>query len=154
MTDNIAFLMSDAARLFRRSFDADTRQMGVTGQQWRALVQIARNPGINQGAAADLLEVEPITVSRMIDRLCDAGLVERRAHPDDRRAWQLYLTPAGEPLVDQLRTIAFAKLDRALTGFSAAERDQLADLIDRFRANLSAPSTASIQAREAADVAA
>jgi DNA-binding MarR family transcriptional regulator len=137
MEENPAFLMADAARLFRKAFNARARELGLTGQQWRVLVVIRRNPGIRQSVAAEMLEVEPITLSRMVDRLSDAGMVERRADPGDRRAWSLFLTAAAEPLMDRMRAMAEELTGNALDGFSAAERSQLARLVERYRANLS-----------------
>jgi DNA-binding MarR family transcriptional regulator len=137
MDDNPAFLMADAARLFRRAFNARARELGLTGQQWRVLVVIRRNPGLRQSVAAEMLEVEPITLSRMVDRLADAGMVERRADPSDRRAWSLFLSAAAEPLMDRMRAMAEALTDDALEGFTAAERGLLIDLASRYRANLS-----------------
>ncbi|WP_447410849.1 MarR family transcriptional regulator, partial [Clostridium perfringens] len=79
--------------------------------------------GINQGGLADLLEVEPITLCRMIDRLEEAGLVERRRDPADRRAWQIFLTERARPLLEELGHLAEAMLDSALQGVSPAEYD-------------------------------
>ncbi len=137
MEENPAFLMADAARLFRRAFNARARELGLTGQQWRVLVVIRRNPGLRQSVAAEMLEVEPITLSRMVDRLADAGMVERRADPTDRRAWSLYLSAAAEPLMDRMRAMAEALTNDALEGFTSAERQQLVQLAERYRANLS-----------------
>src|SRR3546814_5681847 len=77
-----------------------TRVIGITGAQWRLLFTVSRNEGQNQGATAELLEVEPITLCRMIDRMEDAGMVERRPDPNDRRAWRLYLTDKSRPLIE------------------------------------------------------
>jgi DNA-binding MarR family transcriptional regulator len=136
MSEPITFLMADASRLFRRAFDAEARSIGVTGQQWRVLAALARHPGAKQGQVADLMEVEPITLSRMIDRLQDAGLVERRADPADRRAWCLHLTDKALPVVDDMRVIATNLLGTALDGFSPDEQASFADFIERFRANV------------------
>lgn len=136
MNDNAAFLMADTARLFRRAFDARARGLGVTGQQWRVLVVVSRTPGINQGNAAEQLEVEPITLSRMVDRLQEAGLIERRADPGDRRAWCLHLTDKAQPLIEQMRRIAEALLDQSFAGFTTEERDAFTGRIATFRASL------------------
>ena len=143
MSNQIAFLMADASRLFRRHFDALSRDLGVTGQQWRVLVVLARNPGAKQGQIADLIEVEPITLSRMVDRLQEAGLVERHADPADRRAWCLHLTDKAIPLVDQMRVNADTILQGALIGFSDAERNSFANFIERFRENLTCAQSES-----------
>lgn len=136
MEDNIAALLSDTARLMRRSFDARARQIGVTRPQWRVLSVLRRFEGINQGGLADLLEVEPITVCRMVDRLQEAGLVERRPDPEDRRSWRLYLTAKAQNLVGQLRPLAEEMLNEALEGVSDSERGILAHSLNRMRRNL------------------
>ena len=137
MAENIGFLLNDTARLFRRAFNARVRDCGITALQWRLLMYLRRNEGIRQGLLADLIEVEPITLSRMVDRLVEAELVERRADPGDRRAWQLYLTERAAPLLDGVRQTADALVDEASEGMSAADREALSDLVERMRANLS-----------------
>lgn len=137
MEQNLGFLTNDIARLIRKRFDMSARHLGITGPQWRALLVIVRNPGISQGAVAEYLDVEPITTCRMIDRLEQAGFVERRRHPDDRRAWQLHLTAQAEPLIDALKTHAAYVLDKAQAGFSQEETDLLTKMLVRMRDNLS-----------------
>jgi DNA-binding MarR family transcriptional regulator len=137
MSERLDFLLADVSRLQRRAFDERTRAIGVTGPQWRLLTTLFRNEGINQGTLAELLEVEPITLCRMVDRLEESGLIERRANPSDRRAWQLYLTTKGLPLIDDLRTLADAQYGVTLDGITTDEQDQLRDILERMRANLS-----------------
>ena len=136
MKNNIAFLTSDVSRLLRKRFDVVSRRFGVTGPQWRMLVALRRTPGINQGTLAQWLEVEAITAGRMIDRLEKVELVERRADPNDRRAWRLFLTEAADPLLDELFGCADEVFDEALQGFAEAEHAQLLALLERVRANL------------------
>jgi DNA-binding MarR family transcriptional regulator len=124
MEENVAAILADVSRLFRRSFDARARKIGVTRPQWQVLVILRRNA------------VEPITVGRMIDRLQEAELVERRPDPADRRAWRLHLTEKANQLLDQLRPLADDTLDDALEGVSEAERAQLKATLDRMRQNL------------------
>ncbi|MDR6832939.1 MULTISPECIES: MarR family transcriptional regulator [unclassified Sphingopyxis] len=137
MSETIGFLLNDSARLFRRAFNARTRDTGITALQWRLITYLRRHEGIRQGPLAELIEVEPITLSRMIDRLVEADLVERRADPTDRRAWQLYLAPRAAELLNGMRDTIDALTAEATEGLSAAERDQLNDLVERVRANLS-----------------
>ncbi|WP_338465594.1 MarR family transcriptional regulator [Novosphingobium sp. ZN18A2] len=136
MRNNIAFLSTDVGRLLRKRFDAVARNFGVTGPQWRVLVHLDRTPGINQGTLADRLEVEAITVGRMIDRLEKAGMVERRPDPTDRRAWRLYLCEEAQPLLGQLRDCAEEVMRDALTGFDDAEHEKLLEMLERVRSNL------------------
>ena len=138
MSDTVGFLLSDTARLLRRRFDERARAIGVTRAQWRTLTVLSRNEGANQGALAELLEVEPITLCRMIDRLAEAGHVERRRDPADRRAWNIYLTDRSRPLLDQLRTLAETVVDDALDGLNPAARAALTQSLQRVRDNLSA----------------
>ncbi|MDB5695091.1 MAG: transcriptional regulator [Sphingomonas bacterium] len=138
VSDGTGFLISDVSRLLRRRFDERARLIGVTRPQWRALITLYRHEGIQQGALADLLEVEPITLCRMVDRMADAGLIERRRHPADRRVWKLYLTDKAHPLIDQLRSIADAVLATALEGLSPDAVDVFVATLDLVRLNLAA----------------
>lgn len=137
MIDSIAFLMNDAARLFRKELNVRAAETGITSLQWRLLAWVSRHPGSTQCFLSDLLEVEPITVSRMVDRLADAGHLERRADPDDRRAWRIYLADSAMPLVGKLRGVADELSNEALAGLSPAERSKLAQLVTKVRSNLS-----------------
>ena len=141
MSDSLGFLISDVSRHLRRNFDERARAIGVTRAQWRTLVTLSRNEGINQGGLADLLEVEPITLCRMVDRLAEAGLVERRRDPADRRAWRIHLTDAARPLLNQLRTIADEMLEQALAGISEARQAALVETLNDLRANLLSPAS-------------
>jgi DNA-binding MarR family transcriptional regulator len=136
MSDGIGFLLSDTARLMKRAFDTRARALGVTRPQWRALFVLSRREGLNQGALADHLEVEPITLCRMVDRLEEAGHVERRRDPGDRRAWNIYLTDRSRPLIQQLKAVADDLAVDALAGIDAAERAALIDTLTRLRSNL------------------
>lgn len=129
--------MSDISRLMRRAFDERARGIGVTRPQWQVLSILARHEGINQGGLADLLDVEPITLCRMVDRLQDAGMVERRADPTDRRAWRLFLTERANGLLNELRPLALNLFDEAMSGLSTLERDALHEMLERVRTNLS-----------------
>jgi len=100
--ENIGSMVAHVARLMRRSFDERARGIGATRPQWQVLNLLSRYEGINQGGLAEMLEVEPITLGRMIDRLQDAELVERRADPADRRAWRLHVTAKGNALIAAL----------------------------------------------------
>jgi DNA-binding MarR family transcriptional regulator len=138
MKDSLGFLISDVSRLLRRRFDELARMVGVTRPQWRALTALTRKEGLQQGELAELLEVEPITLCRMIDRLEEAGLVERRRDPLDRRAWNLYLTDKARPLIGQLQAIAEEVYAAALTDLPDATVEALSETLLRVRCNLSA----------------
>jgi len=133
---NIAFLAHDIGRLFRKRFDTSARALGVTGPQWRVLAALNHKPGITQAVLAGLLDVEAITVGRMIDRLQKANLVERRADPSDRRAWLLYITPEAQDLLGHLQDKAETMMAETLANFDPVEFEQLVGLLNRLRNNL------------------
>lgn len=137
MDDNIGTMLAQVARLLRRRFDERARGIGVTRPQWQVLTLLKRNEGINQGGLAEILEVEPITLGRMIDRLQDAELVVRRPDPTDRRAWRLHVTDRGEQLIEQLQPFARETFAVALEGIGEEEQKRLMATLDRMRANLS-----------------
>ncbi|MHB9878632.1 MarR family winged helix-turn-helix transcriptional regulator [Pacificimonas sp. ICDLI1SI03] len=141
MNENLGFLISDVGRLLRRRFDADASTLGVTRAQWRVLLSLSREEGIKQASLAERLEVEPISLCRMVDRLAEASLVERRRDPNDRRAWLIYLKEPARPLIDQLRDVG-AGVSAAATGnLSADEIEQLGHLLNKVRDGLTSPAS-------------
>ena len=136
---SIPALVHDIARRVRYSFDGRTRNMGVTRPQWRMLITLSRMDGPTQSEVAELLEVERITLCRMVDRLAEAGLVERRADPADRRVWRLYLTEKARPIVDQLTTISEALEHDLLSVLNPSERQMLVELLTRVRDGIRSP---------------
>ena len=144
MDENLFSKIGDLSRLARRSFDARARQIGVTRQQWQVLVTLRRNEGVNQGGLAELLDVEPISVCRMVDRLQEADLVERRPDPADRRSWRLFLTAKAELLLAQLRPLADEMEAQALEGITPAQRNDLYVLLDAIHQNLMPRSAAGL----------
>lgn len=135
---SIAYLLADSARLLRRAFDARVRELGMTSPQARLLLILARTEGENQGFYAERLEVEPISLARMIDRMADGGLLERRPDPADRRAWRVHLTEQARDIVDAVRRAAGPLEDLLLTGLDPDQRTALARSLHAVRANLSA----------------
>jgi MarR family transcriptional regulator for hemolysin len=142
MDSNFAFEVSETAHALRRAFERRAADHGVTRAQWRVLARLSRLDGLRQVELADYLDVEPITLCRMIDRLAEAGLVERRADEADRRAWRIHLTAKALPLIDDLRRIAEDFLADALAGVSEAEQASVRGVLARVRSNL-APGAAA-----------
>jgi len=132
----VAVLLVDVARLLRRNFNRRAQALGLTQPQWQALARLSQNQGMNQACLADLLEVQPITLTRLIDRLEAAGWVERRPDPADRRVQRLYLTPKAEPLLDDIRAIAAETREEALHGLSEAERRRMVGSLKTIKGNL------------------
>lgn len=141
MSDSLGVLITDTARLLRRRFDTRARGLGVSRAQWQVLFVLSRTEGINQAGLAEALDVETITVGRMVDRLAEAGLVERRADPADRRAWRLHLTARAHPILAELRVVADQVMKETMGGIDADGAVQLAMLLGQVRANLAAPLT-------------
>ncbi len=136
MAETFGFLLSDTSRLLRRRFDERARSSGTSVAQWRVLKILDRQPGLNQGQLAELLEVEPITCCRLIDRLEESGLVERRRDPADRRAWRIHLTDAARPVVEELVVLAAGMIEDALQGLSPDERKMLTVSLEKIHSNL------------------
>ena len=137
----LAFLIQDLARVLRNKFDHLASESGMTTAQWRVLATVARCQSAkleapNQASLAEILEVEPITLSRQIDRLAAAGLIERRPDPADRRAHLLHLTDKALPLVEGFRNLGTKTMKAALEGISDTELSAVIDVLERFRTNL------------------
>src|SRR6478672_6070489 len=98
----ILFTISDVGRLLRTYADQKARRHGMTRAQWAVLLRLQRREGLKQSDLADDLDIQPITLTRLVDRLCDNGLIERRPDPNDRRAKRLYLTEAARPLIGHI----------------------------------------------------
>ena len=130
---NLGFLIYEVLRLMRRNI---SRRMRLTQAQWRALAFLGRNEGINQAGLADILEIRPITMARLIDRLEADGWVERRRDPADRRAVRLYLTLKAGPLLEEMYVLANQTREQALAGLSTADRNQLIDILSTMKTNL------------------
>jgi DNA-binding MarR family transcriptional regulator len=136
MSEDLGFLIGDTARLMRRAFDERVRTKGITRPQWRVLGLLSRFGGSTQVALAEMMDVEPITLGRMIDRLQEAELVERRADPADRRAWRVHLTPKGERNLDELRPTAISLFEDAVSGLNVAQQAELETMLNIMRSNL------------------
>ena len=135
---SLGVLMSDIARLLRRNFDRRLQSLGLTQAQWRAIVYVARTEGMSQAALAECLEIQPITVGRLIDRMEAAGWIERRGHPSDRRAVQLYLTAKCQPIIEEIHARAADTMSDALVGVTASTQRLLFDQLQRIKQNLAA----------------
>jgi DNA-binding MarR family transcriptional regulator len=147
---SFGFLVNDVARLFGRRFDQNGRRLGLTRAQCRTLGYLVRNEGINQAGLADLLEIRPMTLVRQIDRMEEAGWIERRPDPADRRARRLFLTAKARPILGRIWNVANETRDEALAHLSAPQADTLIDLLGRVHATLSANASANASANSSA----
>ena len=108
------YQMVETARLMRNHVDHRAREHGTTRAQWGVLARLRRQEGLNQAALAEQMELQPISLARLLDRLQSQGLIERRADPSDRRAYRLYLTPPGRDLVNDLDSVRSQIADEML----------------------------------------
>ena len=138
MENNIGYLLSDSGRLLRKTFDERVRDLGLTAVQARLMLSLVKFPDNNQAFYAERIEVEPITLTRIVDRMEEAGWVERVADPNDRRARLLHLTDKSREIVEPLRAIVNALVEDMAEGLTSRELDLLAELLGKISANLSA----------------
>ncbi len=140
---SIGFLMHDVARLMRREFNRAVQTLGLTEAQWRVIAQLFLREGINQTTLAGILDVQPISLGRLIDRMEQAGFVERRPDPNDRRAQCLYLTDKVAPLTDQLIDVGAQLRETTTQGLTDDQQQQMIAMLHIMRANLNTEGTAA-----------
>jgi DNA-binding MarR family transcriptional regulator len=133
---DLLLLLHDVARLLRTRFDQRARSRGMTRAQWVILARVSATPGLSQNELASILEVEPISVGRLIDRLQARGLVERRPDPTDRRIWRLHLLPAAEPVLKEISKARDILGDQLLEGVDPALRSKMVDALLKMKNNL------------------
>jgi MarR family transcriptional regulator, transcriptional regulator for hemolysin len=119
-----AFSLNDVARMLRTYADQRAAQFGITRAQWVVLVRLDRSEGLKQSELAEILELQPISLTRLLDKLCDSGLIERRGDPIDRRAKRLFLTPAARPLLEKLGALGEDLMATALAGVAPESVEQ------------------------------
>ena len=141
----IAFNIMDVARMLRTYADQRGRQFGISRAQWGVLVRLQRTEGLKQSELAEILDLQPISLTRLLDRLAENGLIERRADPNDRRANRLYLTPAAHPVLTQLGKLGADVMETVLGGIddkaSARLLRDLTQMKDNLRAAIARNST-------------
>jgi DNA-binding MarR family transcriptional regulator len=135
--ETLPFEIGETAHALRKAFDRHACGFGVTRAQWKVLFKLSRQPGMRQNELADLLEVEPITLSRIVDRLQESGLVERVSDPTDRRAWRLHVTAKAEPLVAKLKHVADQMTAEAFAGIDPRDIEITRRVLARARENAS-----------------
>jgi DNA-binding MarR family transcriptional regulator len=132
----ILFQLSDVARAMRTFVDQCARGHGITRAQWAVLLRLERQEGMTQAEMAESLEIAPISLMRLIDRLCEQKLVERRSHESDRRANRLYLTAKGRSTLERLVPLGREISGDVLASFSDREAGELLDTLLRIKANI------------------
>jgi MarR family transcriptional regulator for hemolysin len=154
---DLLFLLHDAARLLRVDADKRARFHGMTRAQWGILIWLERQPGISQKELSELLEVEPITVARLIDRLESRGMVERRPDPKDRRIWRLHLMPSALPVLREIDLQRAEMTNMVTAGIADEAIETMIETLLRMKSTLSqealaarrSPGSVHIESREA-----
>ena len=139
MTDfqhDLLFLLHDLGRLLRVDADKRARAEGMTRAQWGILLWLERQPGMSQKELSELLEVEPISVARLVDRLEARAMVERRPDPKDRRIWRLHLCPAAHPALHEIHRHRAAMARRLTAGIDPTTLETMADVLVQMKGAL------------------
>ncbi len=132
----LAFAINDVARLLRTFADHAARRFGMTRAKWAVLARLDRFEGLKQTELAEMLDLQPITLTRLLDGLAENGLIERRPDPDDRRAKRLFLTPAARPLLERLSDLGEDLMATALAGLGSGEVEAVLGHLSTVKENL------------------
>jgi DNA-binding MarR family transcriptional regulator len=144
----LGFVLHEVARLLKRRFEQKAKELGLTRAQWQTLAYLNVHEGIHQGKLADILEIESITLVRILDKLEARGLIERRQHPTDRRMWQLYLLEDARPLIAAMQKIGDATRAEALSGVPDADRELLLQTLKTMKRNLAEAFAQPVEEQE------
>src|SRR6476619_1118760 len=145
-----AFTIMDVARLLKTYADQRARQFGISRAQWAVLIRIDRSEGLKQTELADMLDLQPITLTRLLARLAENGLSERRSDPNDRRANRLYLMPAAKPLLDRLSDLGADMMEIVLDGLSATSIERMLKELSAVKDNLRSAIAGNANQQQAA----
>jgi DNA-binding MarR family transcriptional regulator len=139
--ETLPFEIGETAHSLRKAFDRLAVGLGVTRAQWKVLFKLTRMPGLRQVELADMLDLEPITLCRIVDRLEEAGHVERVRDPADRRAWRLQVTEKAQPLMEKLTAVGAELVDEAFAGIDPQEIEITRNVLARVRENAGRTAT-------------
>ncbi|MGX8008067.1 MarR family winged helix-turn-helix transcriptional regulator [Mesorhizobium sp. ORM8.1] len=134
--DRLGFLIHDVQRLMRKRFETRARGLGLSSAQWRLMVRVAKEEGITQARLAELLEIEPISVSRLVDRMEEGGWIERRQDATDRRVRMIFPTEKTTAAYTDVKSLAGEVYEQSLTGVSPEDRRVLIRVLDTIVQNL------------------
>ena len=133
--ETLPFKIGETAHALRKAFDRRAVGLGVTRAQWKVLFRLDRQPGLRQIELADMLDIEPITLSRIVDRLEKSALVERRPDPADRRAWRIHVTAQAQPLITKLKAVAADLAADVFSGIDPKDIETATQVLERMREN-------------------
>jgi MarR family transcriptional regulator for hemolysin len=133
---NFLFTLGELQRLVRAYADRQAARYGITRAQWAVLAKVERFEGMKQSELAEQMEMQPITLTRLIDRLCDNGWIERRSDDSDRRVNRLYLRKAAKPLLGKLAGLKAELTATALDGISPSDAQRLLNQLEAIKENV------------------
>jgi MarR family transcriptional regulator for hemolysin len=133
---NFFFILAELQRVTRAYADKEAARYGITRAQWAVLAQVERNEGVKQSEIAEQLEMQPITLTRLIDKLCDSDWIERRGDDSDRRINRLYLKKAARPLLGKLAGLKSELTATALEGISPPDAQRLLSQLEAIKENV------------------
>jgi MarR family transcriptional regulator for hemolysin len=134
--DRLGFLIHDVQRLLRKRFETRASGLGLSSAQWRLMVRVAKEEGISQARLAELLEIEPISVSRLVDRMEEGGWIERRSDAADRRVRMIFPTAKASAAYAEVKSLAGEVYEESLVGVSPQDRRVLISALDAMAQNL------------------
>ena len=133
---NFLFTLGELQRMVRAYVDKEAARYGITRAQWAVLAKVERTEGLKQSELAELMEMQPITLTRLIDKLCDNGWIERRSDDTDRRVNRLYLRKAARPLLGKLSGLRSEITATALDGINPSDAHRLLALLESIKENV------------------
>ena len=133
---NFLFTLGEVQRMMRAYADREAARYGITRAQWAVLAKVERNEGMKQSELAEQMEMQPITLTRLIDKLCDNGWIERRGDDSDRRVNRLYLRKAARPLLAKLAGLRSELTATALDGISPADAHRMLSQLEMIKENV------------------
>ncbi|BAM93062.1 putative transcriptional regulator, MarR family [Bradyrhizobium oligotrophicum S58] len=133
---NFLFTLGELQRLMRAYADKEAARFGMTRAQWAVLAKVERNEGMKQSELAEQLDMQPITLTRLVDKLAEAGLIERRGDDTDRRVNRLYLKKAARPLLAKLGVLKAELTETALQGLSPEDAERLTSHLEAIKENV------------------
>jgi MarR family transcriptional regulator for hemolysin len=148
VSPTIGFLLHDVARLLGKRFEQRAKDLGLTRSQWQALAYLSQNEGIHQAALAEMLDIEPITLVRILDKLAERGLIERRQHPTDRRIWLLYMREEAGPVLIHMRGLGELTRGEATEGVPVEDLHSLFETLTLMKTNLVKSCRAALVEKE------
>ncbi|PTE12517.1 MarR family winged helix-turn-helix transcriptional regulator [Mesorhizobium helmanticense] len=152
--DRLGFLIHDVQRLMRKRFEARASGLGLSSAQWRLMVRVAKEEGITQARLAELLEIEPISVSRLVDRMEEGGWIERRSDASDRRVRMIFPTAKASEAYAEVKSLAGEVYEVSLTGVSPEDRRVLVKALEVMVENLTDAEASCVKVKSAEGAAA